>query len=180
MFSFRSLFRSNKSKYAATRFPPNWPSYLHNKCNDATCCFPNPPQAIAGMYTCQGSLLNGRHCNGTYEVSSSMARSTLKSHLVPTAPRTSPNAPAPARPPRPEVRATQQKNLPPIPGLGQRHIQARRAAQPMHHVAAPKPQPVANTHYPCYPGPVQGFYAPAAPSYRYDNARPRRHAMNNH
>jgi len=173
MFSLRSIFQSNKRKYATTRFPPNWPSYLHNKCSDAMCCFPNPPQSVAGFYTCQGNQHDGKLCPGTYEVSSAMARSTLRGQLVPSAPRTSPRAQPPSRPPRPEERALHKKASR-IHGLSQRRISRTIRPIPQFAEVRTKPQPAIPTHYTCYAGPVQSYFAPAV---AYNKTRAQRQPM---
>ncbi|KAG2018163.1 hypothetical protein CC2G_007613 [Coprinopsis cinerea AmutBmut pab1-1] len=62
-----------------SRLNPNWPSYLHNKCNNPLCRFANPPQAAKGKYVCCG-LFRGRPCEGTYYVSDDAVALVMKQH----------------------------------------------------------------------------------------------------
>lgn len=48
--------------------PHHWPSPHHNKCSKSDCVYPNPPQAVAGRYSCNGKA-RGAHCEGYYDVS---------------------------------------------------------------------------------------------------------------
>lgn len=78
-FSIFSKSKKAKKVYEATRFPSDWPSYLHNKCSVPTCYYPNAPQVAEGLFHC-GSKERGFYCEGTYIVTAAMAKSALKSY----------------------------------------------------------------------------------------------------
>jgi len=170
----------------ATRFPPNWPSYMHNKCSVPACDFPNQPQVGAGSYDCQG-VLGGWHCEGTYYVSPSMADSVIRSQAfrgrrrsnlrskVLSILETGRPGPRQERLPqnvqwgsynphgtsrRPVV--DNDKKLPGIPGLDQRKQQRPRYAtgSPSTLATAPPPQPL---NQPLYPYSVQQYYSHGNP-----------------
>lgn len=78
-FSIFSKSKKAKKAYETTRFPSDWPSWLHNKCSVPNCYYPNKPQAVEGFYHC-GSKERGFYCEGTYIVTTAMAKSALKSY----------------------------------------------------------------------------------------------------
>jgi len=180
MFGF--LFKLQKKKqHAATRFPPNWPSYLHNKCSVPLCDFPNAPQAASGTYNCQGRI-GGSYCNGTYYVSSSMAASMVKNYsfmkrwsnrkskIHGTAEaekrrladqrRGLPLNVSREKETNPSKQRDFNKNkqLPGIPGLDQRkrHHNPPTARPPPSSFT---PKPAMPLHGPLYPASVQQYYS---------------------
>ncbi|KIJ92982.1 hypothetical protein K443DRAFT_13202 [Laccaria amethystina LaAM-08-1] len=78
-FSIFSKSKKAKKTYEATRFPSDWPSYLHNKCSVPTCYYPNAPQVAEGLFHC-GYKARGFYCEGTYIVTTAMAKSALLSY----------------------------------------------------------------------------------------------------
>lgn len=69
--------KAKRRAYEASRFPSNWPSFWHNKCNVPSCKYPNPPQAADGTFNCRG-YSNGSYCKGTYFVSPSTASDVMQ------------------------------------------------------------------------------------------------------
>ncbi|KDR76130.1 hypothetical protein GALMADRAFT_139873 [Galerina marginata CBS 339.88] len=174
-FRFRGLKRA---KHSANIFPSDWPSYLHSKCTTSTCWFPNPPQAAAGTYNCQGRP-DGFFCNGTYTVTSAMASSMIKNYqhvryleqikstkvgnversgedLKKWASRISIFKADSRKTLRETVRKQEylNKTLPPIPGLSQRNVNRARFVTP------PAPGEAKNDLKPLYPQVVLQYYFP--------------------
>ncbi|TFK40442.1 hypothetical protein BDQ12DRAFT_734411 [Crucibulum laeve] len=76
---FPKLPKPSKSKQTSLPLPANWPSLLHNKCNNPQCRFPNPPQAVEGQYGCLG-ISGGFYCEGVYYVSAKSAEAVVRKH----------------------------------------------------------------------------------------------------
>ncbi|KAF8896185.1 hypothetical protein BD779DRAFT_566044 [Infundibulicybe gibba] len=66
-----------KKNKISVPLPINWPSPLHNKCDNKKCRFPNDPQPVEGLYDCKG-IPGGFFCDGHYYISHQRAHETDK------------------------------------------------------------------------------------------------------